>query len=145
MKKTKSITVIVTGGREYHDYAHVAAVLDAFCGLAPIALLVNGGASGVDSLARNWAAEAGIEWDTMHADWDTYGVSAGPRRNTAMLDAYPGAIVVAFPGGIGTRDMVGQARDRGAFVFEAKKGGPLCPAKLPRKRRSGAKPAPSKE
>jgi hypothetical protein len=45
-----------------------------------------------------------------------FGAAAGPVRNRQMLDIYPEATVIAFPGGRGTKDMVDEARRRGRHV-----------------------------
>ncbi len=49
------------------------------------------------------------------AKWETYGKAAGPIRNREMLLNLP-ALVVAFPGGKGTADMVRQAERAGIPV-----------------------------
>lgn len=107
--------VIVCGGRDYRDAAKVDEVLSA---LNPSSV-AQGGASGADALAREWARARGIVVVTYHADWRAYGPAAGPRRNREMLERVTGALVVAFPGGKGTADMVRQARAKGVEVHEA--------------------------
>lgn len=49
----------------------------------------------------------------MKADWNLYGKAAGAIRNTAMLDDHTPTLVVAFPDGKGTANMVRQAMARG--------------------------------
>jgi hypothetical protein len=44
------------------------------------------------------------------ADWDRYGLAAGPKRNQRMLDEYSPEFGVAFPGGRGTADMIRRLR-----------------------------------
>jgi ABC-type Fe3+-hydroxamate transport system substrate-binding protein len=46
-----------------------------------------------------------------------YGPSAGPIRNGRMLEYKPD-LVIAFPGGRGTANMVKQARKAGIAVVE---------------------------
>jgi hypothetical protein len=43
------------------------------------------------------------------ANWKVYGRAAGPIRNMKMLLEGKPDLVVAFPGGIGTADMVKKA------------------------------------
>jgi hypothetical protein len=128
--KKKPLRVLVCGSREYRDHDHVFAVLDAIHARTPIGVVINGGASGADSLGRNWAADRGVEWFTVHADW-SLGPSAGPLRNQQMLELGDGPpdLVVAFPGNKGTADMVNRATlQLGAKkVFHAKPNGPLTP------------------
>lgn len=52
------------------------------------------------------------------ADWKRHGKSAGPIRNQLMLYETQPHIVVAFPGGRGTADMVRKAKHRGGKVIE---------------------------
>jgi protoporphyrinogen oxidase len=49
------------------------------------AVVVTGGARGLDAVAELQAARAGLEVEVFEADWDRYGRSAGLRRNEAML------------------------------------------------------------
>jgi hypothetical protein len=49
------------------------------------------------------------------ADW-SIGRKAGPIRNQRMLDEHAPDLVVAFPGGRGTADMVRRARKSGVEV-----------------------------
>lgn len=105
--------VIVCGGKDYHDYQRVCEELD---NMEPkITFVIEGGALGADRLARKWAIERGIEYQTVEANWQKYGRSAGPIRNQAMLDMNP-EMVIAFPGGVGTGDMVKRANRKGTKV-----------------------------
>lgn len=112
------IEVIVTGGRDYADRERVYKILDAvreFYG--QIDWLKHGGATGADTLADEWAAARGVNAVRFPADWETHGRAAGPIRNQDMVD--DGAIVVvAFPGGRGTADLMKRARRAGITVME---------------------------
>ena len=78
--------------------------------------LMQGGAAGVDALARDWAAtHPEIERYVCHADWKVHGRAAGPIRNARMLEWKPD-MVVAFAGGSGTANMVAQAKAAGVSV-----------------------------
>ena len=46
----------------------------------------------------------------LYAQWTKYGKSAGPIRNAEMLRFGKPQLVVAFPGGDGTENMIGQAK-----------------------------------
>jgi hypothetical protein len=78
--------------------------------------IIHGGARGADSMAGEFANETGIEEIVFPADWKMYGRRAGPIRNQQMLDEGKPDLVVAFPGGRGTADMVGRARTAGIEV-----------------------------
>lgn len=105
--------MIVTGGRRYKDVIRVYEVLSA----AKPTEIVQGGASGADRLAREWAHVHKVPCFTHHANWATAGAKAGPIRNAEMIAA--GAdLVIAFPGGYGTADCVRKARAAGITVLE---------------------------
>jgi predicted Rossmann-fold nucleotide-binding protein len=109
--------VLVCGGRDFKDFKTVARVLAQCLPHRPTHVLT-GGCRGADKLAQQWALIADIPSSTYAADWDRYGKSAGPRRNQAMLDDCHPDLVVAFPGGRGTADMVRRAKIEGVPVFE---------------------------
>lgn len=79
--------------------------------------MIEGGANGADHFAKAWAEERGIPFRTFHANWRMYGRAAGAIRNAQMLAEGKPDLVVAFPGGPGTADMVRRA---GINVMEAK-------------------------
>jgi hypothetical protein len=72
--------------------------------------VICGGAKGADTLAMEWAAIENVNLEIYLAEWDKFGKSAGYRRNKRMLDEGKPDIVIAFPGGIGTKMMVDIAR-----------------------------------
>jgi len=109
--------VLVCGGRRYTNVAAIDATLGAIHGRLGIALLIEGGARGADSIARSWARGAEIPVQTVAADWATHGNAAGPIRNAKMLTLEP-TLVVAFPGDRGTADMVRRAKAANIEVIE---------------------------
>jgi hypothetical protein len=109
--------IIVTGGRDYDDWARLQDVLSVF----NVGLIIQGGASGADRLAKKFAEEYLINNVTVEADWNKHGRAAGPRRNWEMLMEYPKAIVVAFPGGAGTANCVKQALQLNRIVLMVQK------------------------
>lgn len=106
--------VLVCGGRDYEDFVHLTEVLNA---VRP-ATVITGGARGADRLAMRWAAHVGVPLQTYPAKWDEHGRSAGPIRNQQMLDEGKPDLVLAFPGGAGTADMVRRARAQGFWTIE---------------------------
>lgn len=72
---------------------------------------------GVDWLARLWALKNGKPVKTINADWELYGRSAGPRRNSKMAEE--GRQLIAIPRGEsrGTRDMIKKAESRGLDIY----------------------------
>jgi UDP-N-acetylmuramoylalanine-D-glutamate ligase len=98
--------ILVTGSRNYTDRNKVFEVLSK---LKP-SFIIQGGATGADFLAKEFALVYKIDYDTVEAEWSIYGSSAGPRRNQEMLNKHPDIeLVVAFPGNKGTADMVRRA------------------------------------
>lgn len=111
--------VLVCGGRDYFDKARLFDVLDYYHREAGgFDCIIHGNAFGADSLADQWAKERGIEPLPFPADWVLYGRAAGPRRNEQMLRDGKPEVVIAFPGGRGTANMIGQARAAGVPVLE---------------------------
>lgn len=112
--------VLVCGGREFQGVVDLDASLDAFHQgpRGPIELVIHGGARGADSMAGEWARSRGIACVVFEANWAAEGRSAGPIRNKRMLDEGMPDVIIAFPGGRGTANMTGQARDRGLEVLE---------------------------
>lgn len=110
-------TVIVTGSRDWPDSRGIWAALDR-CREYGMTLLVHGDCRGADRQAAAWAAQKCFPVAAMPAPWDAVGNGAGPLRNTWMLDAFPNAIVLAFPlpGSRGTVDCIEKAKAHGMMV-----------------------------
>jgi hypothetical protein len=79
-------------------------------------VIIHGGATGADTLAQAYANDRVIPTLVFKADWDKYGRAAGPKRNAAMLKQGKPDLVIAFPGGKGTADMVRRAEAAGVPV-----------------------------
>jgi predicted Rossmann fold nucleotide-binding protein DprA/Smf involved in DNA uptake len=82
-----------------------------------ITKIISGGAKGADHLAEKFAKKYGIEIIVHHADWEKYGKSAGPKRNTLIVDSCD--VLVAFPSkdSRGTWDSVTKAKRVGKKVY----------------------------
>jgi predicted polyphosphate/ATP-dependent NAD kinase len=106
--------VIVTGGRTYDNASKIKEVLD---NLNPT-LIVQGGATGADALAKIYAEQNSIPFKTYQADWEKHGRSAGPIRNNIMVLENQDATVVAFPGGSGTRSCINLAKRFNLSIIE---------------------------
>lgn len=128
--------LLVCGGRKYRNAAHLYRTLDELHAKRPVTEFIQGGATGADALAKEWARtkpeitqryECKASWtDLSHPDalirtrrdGTQYDAKAGHRRNVRMLEWKPD-VVVAFTGGVGTADMVRLARAAGIEVIEA--------------------------
>jgi hypothetical protein len=111
------VRLLVCGGRDYDQWAVVCATLDRYHNY-PGLVIIHGNASGADWLARCWAVYRGVPHIPFPARWDLYGRAAGMRRNAEMLLTGKPTEIVAFPGGVGTADMVARGRSRGIPVTE---------------------------
>lgn len=140
--------VLVCGGRDYgnipdelnhpnreqklKEYEHILRTLsklsfdwpkhpeDEYGNWLPNVTIISGAARGVDTAAVDWAVVNWCPFIEYPADWKKYGGAAGPIRNQQMLDEGKPDLVVAFPGGSGTADMVRRARAAGVPVKEVK-------------------------
>lgn len=111
--------ILVCGGREYDDEGLVFSTLDYYAKKRGVMCIINGGACGADALATAWASARCVPCLIYAAQWERHGNAAGPIRNQRMLDGQPRpTLVIAFPGGRGTADMVRRARSAGIEVVE---------------------------
>ena len=95
------VFVIVSGGRHYQDYTKVEDTLNK---IDDLYLVIQGGASGADQLARRYCKENGVQCVTFHANWEYHERAAGPLRNEAMIYTFQRSRLILFPGGDGTAD-----------------------------------------
>lgn len=122
------ITIIVTGGREYSDPSQMWRVLDhvdKFLAPGGVERVVEGASDdvtgpyiGADYWAHQWALARNKDWARCHAKWKEQGRAAGPIRNGVMLSDHEPGLVVEFPGGKGTANMVSQAEKAGVQVIK---------------------------
>jgi hypothetical protein len=112
--------VIICGGRGYTLSASDRQTLTALHAQYAFSVVLSGGARGADAGGEAWAAAAGMPVQRLPADWKTYGRGAGLRRNhdlVAHCAAGSPGMVVAFPGGTGTRHCVRLAEQAGLRVL----------------------------
>ena len=120
------VRVLVCGGRDYADRRAVFQELDALLEAAiPMPAypwirltIIHGGQDGADFAAGEWARANDQPYGVIPAPWRSFGKRAGPLRNAAMLQTQRPDLVLAFPGGRGTADMVRKARAAGVEVRE---------------------------
>lgn len=112
------LRVIVCGGRDFADWPKGFEALDRIHGETEIDAVFHGNARGADQMAHAWAgAVIGVSCFPTPAQWSKHGKSAGPIRNRQMLGQGID-LVIAFPGGRGTADMIRQAQAAGVKVVE---------------------------
>lgn len=107
--------VLVCGGRDFNDWEMLCEELTDLWS-HEVEAIIHGGARGADSLAGEYARAVGVDEIVFRADWERHGRSAGPIRNRQMLVEGKPDLVVAFPGGRGTANMIEQAMAAGVEV-----------------------------
>jgi hypothetical protein len=113
--------ILVCGGRKYSDQDQFIEVMDKIVNKfgADNIEFISGGATGADTMIIEYAQFHQIDYTVKYAKWKKSGKSAGSIRNKVMLDLNPN-LVVAFPGGSGTKNMVEISRKKGVLVHEVK-------------------------
>jgi len=109
--------ILISGDRNWTDKTLIFCTLLEY--IDDVELVIEGSQYGADIIARDVAEELGINTLDMPADWDRYGISAGPRRNIQMLNEQPD-LVLAFHDDIknskGTKHMIKIAKEAGVPV-----------------------------
>lgn len=107
--------VLVCGCRNLSGYIgfknYIYESMSIFHTQTKITKLIEGGASGVDYVAKQWAIVNKIPIKEFPAEWDKYNKSAGSIRNQQMIDEGKPDIVIAFWDGKSrdTLDMISRA------------------------------------
>ncbi len=121
METEKAYRILVCGGRDWSNLHMTESCLDGFREQyhekgKPI-VIVQGGATGADFIAKKWAEKHDIPCEEHKADWKRHGRGAGPVRNAQMLTTGID-VVVAFPGGRGTQDTIKKAETLNIRVWK---------------------------
>lgn len=91
--------ILVAGSRNFVNAERLAQILTKE--VKDDDVIMEGGATGVDSMAREWAEARGIHVAEIKADWAKYGRAAGPKRNdemTAFIKEHGGRAVFIWDG-----------------------------------------------
>ena len=83
--------VCISGYRDFYNYEYVAKSLYSI----PISEVFVGDCRGTDQLVVKYCDIMKIPYRIFKADWNKYGISAGPIRNNTMLDEIPD-LLIAF-------------------------------------------------
>lgn len=132
-KAVKRFRIIVCGGRHFNDYNllkdEIDKVIARFNRYVQEIEIVSGHCAGADQLGEQYARECGYPCKVFPANWEKYGRSAGPIRNSEMIKYASEVnvpIVVAFrsPRTKGTNDTIKKATKKGfkVFVFDYDNG-----------------------
>ena len=79
-----AMKIAIVGSRNFYPMSLVEKFIAT---LPDDAIVVSGGASGVDSWAEVYAKQRGLQTEIYPAMWSTYGKSAGFRRNADIVNA----------------------------------------------------------
>lgn len=110
--------VLACGGRDFRMTDRAAAAFHEEVGRVAGTVLIHGAANGADKAAAALAIGRGMDVWPYPANWKVDGKAAGPIRNQRMIDVGKPDLVIAFPGGRGTEDMVRRAKAAGIEVRE---------------------------
>lgn len=78
--------LLIAGSRTFEERELLYRVVDEVLAGDNEAVIIEGGAAGADSLAKDYALEHGLELLEFKADWKQYGRAAGPKRNDEMVN-----------------------------------------------------------
>lgn len=110
--------VLVCGGRKYSNMSRIFCTLNAIHAIRPILEVIEGGATGADSIAGNWAKMYGEKLTVVLPDYRKHDPKVAPLiRNSQMAELNPD-LLIAFPGGSGTADMIKKAKARHIPILE---------------------------
>lgn len=119
--------LLIAGSRTFNDRETFNLVTREIIGGEPEITIVEGGAAGADSLARDFANENGLPVMEFKPDWKKYGRAAGPKRNdamTAFIKENGGAALYFWDEeSRGTKQCISSAQKKGidAHVWSTKK------------------------
>ena len=125
--------VIIAGGRDFNDFklleSNINKIFKQLSDEKLISIYVNesnieiicGKARGADILGEQFAKEYKLSIKYFPADWNTYGKSAGYRRNAEMANyaKEDNGVLIAFWDGKskGTKHMIDLAKSNNIRVF----------------------------
>ena len=119
----KEFKLIVAGGRDFDDYETLSSEILNIANRAYKdygVSIVSGMARGADALAVRFAEAFGVKLYEFHADWNTFGKSAGYIRNKEMAE-FSDALIAFWDGeSKGTTHMIKTMSDLGKFVHVVK-------------------------
>lgn len=106
---------IIAGSRAIDNYQLLCVVIKT--SNFEITEIISGGARGIDALAERYAKENKIPLKIFPANWNKYGKSAGPIRNTQMAENADALIAIWDGKSPGTKNMIDVASRKHLQVF----------------------------
>jgi hypothetical protein len=114
--------VLVGGGRHFEDAEKVHQELVRLHWRKPISVLIHGSVSGVGIAAEAWARSSGTPVVRYPPNWKLYGKKAEGLRDAFMIEDSRPDLVLAFPGGRHTADLIQKAIDAKIVVLAIQVG-----------------------
>lgn len=109
--KASTVKLAIVGSRYFSDYdvvaKHVKEYIDS---IGAPSMIISGGATGVDSLAVQYADKYEIPKLVFKPQWGKYGKAAGPIRNKLIVNECTHLIAFMAEDSVGTKDTVEYAK-----------------------------------
>ncbi len=109
----KEYRLVVAGCRNYTDYQRTSSEIKKYIEKLDTdysIIIVSGCSKGADALGEKFAENHKLQLEKYPAEWDKYGRSAGPRRNSQMAKIADGIIVFWDGRSKGTKNMIENAK-----------------------------------
>lgn len=87
---TYAVRVVVAGSRNYNDYEAFRCLLRGYLTRfdpADVVVITGRASRGPDNMVVHYCQEHGLPYVSYFADWNTYGKTAGYKRNLQMCEA----------------------------------------------------------
>lgn len=108
---------VVAGSRTIKDRELVYSVLNSDEVDWEITKIIQGGAEGVDSIAKDWAEENNIPVDTIEPDTDKYHYKRAPlERNKVLIERADAAVIIWNGRSSGTKFVLERVREEDMLV-----------------------------
>ncbi len=104
--------ILVCGGRLFNDMSALIKALQPY----KVTAIIHGCAAGADTLGGRYARVRGLPEIRVPPNWEYHNRAAGVIRNKWMLEFCQPDVVVAMPGGKGTKNMIYIAEKAGIPV-----------------------------
>ena len=111
-KKTQGKKVLVTGGPSFNNKELLERVLKQE---AP-SVIIAGGLEGPETMATEYGRKHGIRRMSFPMPTPKYTRASAFERNSFMFETAKPDVVIAFPGGIDTHEVVKMARNTNCAV-----------------------------
>jgi hypothetical protein len=105
---SSNLRTVIAGSRTILGYKYLLSAIDKLDW--NISVVISGTAKGVDRLGERWANDNNIELEKYPAQWDTYGNSAGYKRNELMAQKAEAALILWDGTSKGTKHMIALAK-----------------------------------